>query len=119
MSRPLTATVLAASLTLAACSPTSTTTGSVVGDILFAPTYDEAYVPQTYGTRYDCRAMAAQYGADNIWRGLVGGRKQVDFKTRPYSREGCFQTEAECRAFVSYISGFLLQTFTRECRKGY
>ena len=65
-----------------------------------------------------CRAMTAQYGAANVWRGLVGGRKQVDFKTRPYSREGCFQSEAECQAFLTYVSSFLLQTFTRECRLG-
>ncbi|WP_349360032.1 hypothetical protein [Stappia sp.] len=119
MTKSFTATVLAASLALAACTPASTTTGDgVVERLLFAPTYDEAYVPQTYGTRYDCRSMTAQYGAANVWRGLIGGRKQVDFKTRPYSREGCFRTEAECRAFLTYMSGFLLQTFTRECRKG-
>ncbi|MBL6430520.1 MAG: hypothetical protein HPM95_02045 [Alphaproteobacteria bacterium] len=115
-----TAAALAASLALAACSPSGNVAGGggIIETALFTPTYNDDYVPQTYGSRYDCRAMTAQYGAANVWRGLVGGRKQVDFKTRPYSREGCFQTEAECRAFLTYISGFLLQTFTRECRLG-
>ncbi len=82
------------------------------GDLLFAPTYNEEFVPDTYGTAADCRNPSA-----GPWYGLIGGRKNVDLKTLQFSREGCFRTEADCRAFITYISGFLTQVFTRECRR--
>ena len=113
--------LLATSLTVAGYTPaTSASSGSgLIESLLFAPTYDHDYVPRTTGTRYDCRNAVAQYGAENVWYGLIGGRKKVDFKTRPFSRDGCFRSRSECRAFLTYVSGFLNQTFTRECRKGY
>lgn len=91
----------------------------LLGDLLFSPTEDPEYVPETYGTRYDCKQVIAKYGADNVWHGLIGGRKQVDIRrVRQFSREGCFKTQAECKAFLTYMSGYFLQVFTSSCRKG-
>ena len=111
-----------ATLTLAATLAVAQGTPAQAGfleDLLFAPTQDPEYVPQTYGTRYDCKAAKQKYGAQNVWHGLIGGRKQVDIRrVRQFSREGCFQTEAECKAFLNYMSTYFLQVFTSSCRKG-
>lgn len=115
LSRTSTALCLAAALAAAQAVPAN---AGILSDLLFAPTHDPAYVPQTYGTQYDCKAMSQKYGAQNVWRGLIGGRKQVDLRVSQYSREGCFKTQAECQAFLTYMSGYFLQVFTQSCRKG-
>jgi hypothetical protein len=115
---PKTVTALALTAALAG-APVVPAQAGFFSDLLFAPTQDPEYVPQTYGSRYDCKAMTQQYGAQNVWHGLIGGRKQVDIRrVRQYSREGCFKTEAECKAFLRYMSGYFLQVFTSSCRKG-
>lgn len=119
-SRPLTSPVLALALaaTLAVGAGAPAQASSLLSDLLFAPTRDPEYVPQTYGTQYDCRIATERYGRDGVWRGLIGGRKQVGIRVLQDSREGCFRTEAECRAFLTYMSGYFLQVFTSSCRKG-
>ncbi|WP_306029967.1 hypothetical protein [Stappia sp. MMSF_3263] len=102
------AMALAAALAL---PQTASAQAGFFGQLLFSPTYDEDHVPDTYGSEADCRNPSS-----GPWRGLIGGRKNVDLKTLQFSREGCFRTEAQCRAFLDYISGFLTMTFTRECR---
>lgn len=105
----LVALALTAALALAHAAPAQ---ASILGELLFSPTYDEDYVPNTYGSEADCRNPAS-----GPWRGLIGGRKNVDTKTLQFSREGCFQTEAQCQAFLDYISGSLTMVFTSECRR--
>lgn len=75
-------------------------------DLLFAPTYDPSYMPETYGTPYDCATFRAA-GNTSGWKGIVSGRKFDFERTLVPSRAGCFQTRAECDAFVSYMTGFL------------
>ncbi|WP_186394201.1 hypothetical protein [Stappia sp. TSB10GB4] len=103
------ALALAVTLCLSQAGPAQ---ASFLGDLLFAPTYNEEYVPGTYGTRADCRNPNS-----GPWRGIVGGRKSVDLRTVQFSREGCFQTEAECRAFLNYISAYLTLVFTAQCSR--
>lgn len=103
------ALALAATLALSQAVPAQ---AGFIGDLLFAPTYDEDYVPSTYGSRADCRNPSA-----GPWRGIVGGRKSVDLRTIQFSREGCFQSEAECRAFLNHISGYLTLVFTAQCSR--
>lgn len=102
---------LALAAALALPQTASAQTG-FLGQLLFSPTYDEDYVPSTYGSQADCRNPSS-----GPWRGLVGGRKNVDMRTLQFSREGCFQTEARCQAFLDQISGTLTMVFTSECRR--
>ncbi|WP_417684734.1 hypothetical protein [Roseibium sp.] len=90
----------AALLTLTACQI------QTPADLLLAPTYDSRYVPETYGTKYACKAYRAS-GKTSGWRGIVGGKKYDFDKTLNVSREGCFETQAECRAFLTYMSGYV------------
>ena len=102
------ALALAVALSLSHAAPAQ---AGILGDLLFSPTHDEDHVPSTYGSAADCRNPSS-----GPWRGLIGGRKNVDMKTLQFSREGCFQTEAQCQAFLDYISGSLTMVFTSECR---
>ncbi|WP_417669324.1 hypothetical protein [Roseibium sp.] len=75
-------------------------------DLLFAPTYDTRYVPETYGTKYDCKRFA-EAGNTSGWKGIAGGRKYDFDRTFNVSRAGCFKTKAECEAFLSQMSGYI------------
>lgn len=79
--------------------------------LLFGPTYDDAYVPQTYNTPYDCRGF--QGGG---YRGTVAG-KVFDFdRTRNASRVACFRTQSECQAFLGGMSGYIDQIIYSRCQ---
>ena len=98
ITRVLAATI--AAFSLAACQL------QTPENLLFAPTYNADYVPETYGTKYDCKAYKAA-GNTSGWRGIVGG-KTYDFdRTFNTSRAGCFKTEQECKAFLTYMSGYV------------
>ena len=86
-----------------------------VEDALFAPTYNPLYVPQTYGTQYDCKAYKAA-GNTTGWKGIVGGRVTDGGLTRVPSRVGCFKTQAECQAFVSYMTGYYTRVRYAACQ---
>lgn len=84
-------------------------------DLLFGPTYDTRYVPQTYRTKYDCK-LFRQAGHTSGWRGIVGGKKYDFDKTFNVAREGCFETQDECRAFLTYMNGFIDFPFYSRCQ---
>lgn len=107
------AALTATALALTGCQFNGTQYNSV-GDILFAPTYDPTYVPQTYGTRYDCKAFQAA-GNSSGWRGTVAGTVNDFERTIRRSRVGCFPTRDECSRFLLYMSGFYTQTYHTRC----
>jgi len=69
-------------------------------------------------TLQDCRELAGEYGADNVWFGHVAGISSTA-PTKPWSVMGCFRTEAQCRTW-------LLKSFAKagqtnsvlSCRRG-
>ncbi|NRG19434.1 hypothetical protein HPQ64_17210 [Rhizobiales bacterium] len=114
------ASALSLALATAGCNSTApTTVGGVLDYVLFAPTYDANYVPETYGTPYECKTAAAAYGGANVWRGNIGGRKFDFDRSRPVGREGCFRTRAECEAFLTLMAGYIDQVMGRSCVRGY
>ncbi|MEJ8473899.1 hypothetical protein [Roseibium algae] len=84
-------------------------------DVLFAPTYDTRYVPETYGTKYDCKAYKAA-GNTSGWKGIVGGKKYDFDRTFNVSRAGCFKTQAECQTFLTYMSGYIDMAIYSRCQ---
>jgi len=72
--------------------------------LLFAPTYDPTKVPETYGTKYDCKAFQA--AGKSGWKGIVSGRINDFERTLVRSRAGCFDTRQECQTFVTYMTGY-------------
>lgn len=96
-------------LTLAACQAQSPS------DLLFGPTRSTTYVPETYGTQYDCKVFRAA-GNTSGWRGIVGGKKYDFDRTSNVSREACFQTRAECNAFLSLMSGYVDLAIYSRCQ---
>lgn len=75
-----------------------------LGDLLFAPTYDPTKVPETYGTKYDCRAFTA--AGKTGWKGIVSGRINDFEHVIVRSRAGCFETRQECQTFITYMQGY-------------
>lgn len=59
----------------------------------------------------DCRALAASYGAENVWYGEYSGKKfkEWDNGSLPYGARGCFTSELECRVWqqrtITYAVG--------------
>ena len=49
----------------------------------------------------DCGALVARYGADGVWFGRYSGFMSLDDKGRevPFWNQGCFASEAACRAW--------------------
>ncbi len=96
-----------------------TAQASSLDSFLFAPTYSDRYVPETRNTKYDCRIVSKKYGAANVWKGFAGGRKFLgDGRMIPVSRVGCFQTEKECKGFLTLMSGYIDIMSSRSCQKG-
>ena len=71
-------------------------------DLLFKPTATYYSIPQTYGTQYDCRSFEGPG-----WKGRVAGKYTSFDMTGNVSRVGCFKTLPECKAFLTYIGGFI------------
>ncbi len=93
--------------------------GNVLEYLLLTPTYTPHYVPQTYGTPYDCKIASQKYGSANVWQANIGGRTYDIDNQRPVGREGCFQTQAECIAFLNLMEGYIDMIISRTCQKGH
>lgn len=71
---------------------------------------------------YSCEALAAQIGAGSVWFGRYAGTYNNTLTDRhnPYSRQGCFPSEFECRVWqhqnISYTNGG--KTIATSCRPG-
>lgn len=114
------AVALSLALAIAGCQYKGPSNGeNLLEYLLLTPTYNPHYVPQTYGTPYDCKTASQKYGAANVWRANVGGRTYDIDNQRPVGREGCFQTQAECIAFLNLMEGYIDIIIMRTCRKGY
>lgn len=110
MRKSVTAALAGAFLSFALSAPAAQ--AGLLEDLFFAPTYNKLDIPQTRGTRYDCRVFKGKPG----WRGIVGG-KTYDFgRTVNTSREGCFETKAECQTFLNYMSGFIDLSIYSRCQ---
>lgn len=86
------------------------------------PFYDarSGEIFEPYGTVYDCRIAAEKYGAQNVWRGLAGGRQNLGFgEYRNISREACFPSRAQCEYWSAQMDGALYRVTTNSCRQGY
>jgi hypothetical protein len=100
------AAVFAAGLSLAACQAydTSAGTGGVVETLLFSPTFakNRQNIPYTYNTPYDCRSFTG-----SGWKGIAGGRVQNFDQSYMISQAGCFKTQNECQAWLSFMRGYI------------
>jgi hypothetical protein len=58
----------------------------------------------------DCRSLVARYGPEGVWFGRYSGFMGLDEKARevPFWNQGCFASEAACRAWQNEN-----MTFTR------
>lgn len=108
MKLPLIIATLFAGLALAGCNGADTYYDLRNGTI---------YEP--YGTQHDCRIASEKYGAQNVWRGLVGGLQSWGDNTRNISREACFPNRAECEYWSAQMSGALVRIYTNSCKPGY
>ncbi|MBA5779071.1 hypothetical protein H2509_18230 [Stappia sp. F7233] len=117
--KPLIAAAVSLAFVAAACQSTQYQADNIVDYLLFAPTYNPMYVPQVYGTPYECRTAAARYGGANVWRANIGGRVFDIDQQRPVGREACFQTQAECFAFLNLMEGYIDMVISRTCTRGY
>jgi hypothetical protein len=78
------------------------------------------YEPPPPPRGYDCNAVAASVGPEATWYGRFSGKVyQVNDRYRPFFADGCFPSEAECRAWqqwaVTYAFGPIDVT---SCRRG-
>ncbi len=92
--------VAAAALGVAACQPQITKPS----DILFAPTFSKTRqnIPYTYNTKYDCRTFTG-----SGWKGIASGRVNNFDNSFKISQAGCFTSQAECQAWITYMSGYI------------
>ncbi len=75
---------------------------------------------EAYGTAYDCRIASSKYGAQNVWRGLAGGRLHIaPGESRNISREACFPSEAECQYWSAQMDGAITRIVTNSCTRGW
>ena len=73
-------------------------------DLLFAPTFtkNRQYFPYTQNTRYDCRNFSG-----SGWKGIASG-VVYDFSDRyTVSQAGCFSTQEECIAWLSFMRSYI------------
>ncbi|MBD8893562.1 hypothetical protein [Roseibium litorale] len=111
MRKSVTAVLAGAFLSFALTAPAAQ--AGFLEDLFFAPTYNKLKIPQTTGTRYDCKAYPAGKPG---WKGIIGG-KTYDFdRTFNVSREGCFETKAECQTFLNYMSGYIDLAIYNRCQ---
>jgi len=94
------ATVLAATIGLAACQSQIQTPS----DLLFAPTFSKnrSDIPYTSNTRYDCRAFTG-----SGWKGIASGRIHNFGENYQISQAGCFKTQSECQAWLVVMRGYI------------
>lgn len=71
----------------------------------------------------DCAAIAAAIGVEATWYGEFSARRldnQVSDKYEPFSAQGCFESEWDCRIWhqqaITYIDGGPIYYAT--CRRG-
>jgi hypothetical protein len=68
----------------------------------------------------NCAEIAARIGPAATWYGrFAGKRRQVNDRNVPFSADGCFESQAECRIWqqqaISYADGPIIAT---SCRRG-
>ena len=109
------------SSSLAPLSPLAPTPAAAEESLLYklflSPRHPMGWVPEVYGTAYDCRPYREAGTTEGMWRGLIGGRalKEYGDGMRPISREGCFKTKKDCEAFIYSMDFLIQQVFTKEC----
>jgi len=82
------------------------------GDLLLKPVVTPGNAPQTYGTQFSCRGFQGPG-----YKGIAAG-KYFDFdNARNFTRVGCFKSQSECQAFLSYMSGFIDQVIYSRCEQ--
>jgi len=93
-------------LTVSACQYQS------AEDLLLKPVVTPGNAPQTYGTEFSCRGFQGPG-----FKGTAAGQ-YFDFGvTRNFSRVGCFKSQSECQAFLSYMNGFIDQVIYSRCQQ--
>ncbi|ADZ71395.1 hypothetical protein [Polymorphum gilvum] len=102
---------------IAVSVPLESARAGLLYDLLFAPTYDPDYVPEVYGTPYDCRPYRASGQTAGVWRGLIGGQSRTGSGTlRQISQEACFASRQDCEAYLVMMRRYIDMVFTHECR---
>lgn len=77
--------------------------------------------PYSHGTEFDCKIAVPKYGADAVWYGRFSGRTFDDGPNmKQLSDTACFQTQAQCRAWLGYWNGKVFgEAFQSSCQLGY